>query len=145
MTAFTMPSSTKTQPPLRAAAAALQAAQDGLDSGDHTATREALVALARTSYQSLSAFDEETGKPPAAWACLRDRLAWWHQQLDDARVQVALAEMDTREVREELLEGVERRLEPVADAVATAVSDITSALAGLRKELRDLQSRLPEQ
>jgi cob(I)alamin adenosyltransferase len=128
---------------LRAAAAALHDAEAGLASGDCAATHEALRALARTSYRSLTAFEHETGAG-ALTTPLLDRLAWWREQLDEARLQVALAEMETRDTRDDLLDVVQRHLEPFSGAVATAVADMSSALAALRKELRELQDRLPE-
>lgn len=132
-----------TTTPLREAAAALRDAEAGLASGDPTATHEALRTLARLSYRSLTAFEHASPADASPRTSLHDRLTWWRQQLDEIRVQVALAELETHATREDLLDLVERQLEPVSDVVTTAVADISSALASLRKELRDLQERLP--
>jgi hypothetical protein len=130
--------------PLREAAAALRDAEAGLATGDTGAAHESLRALARLSYQSLSAFEHASPAGASHGASLHDRLTWWRQQLDDIRVQVALAELETHATRDDLLELVERHLEPVSDVVTTAVADIAYALASLRKELRDLEGRLPD-
>lgn len=126
-----------TSAPLREAALALQAAESGMGDGDEAATHKALLDLARTSYESLTAFEHGVPSEQASATKLRDRLIYWRQQLDEARVQLALAELDTRAVREEVAELVERRLEPVADLVSTAVAEIAAVLSVVRKELQE--------
>lgn len=131
------PSTTRSMSaPLREAAVALQAAESGLGGGDEAATHQALLDLARTSYESLTAFEHAVPSVPAPATRLHDRLIHWRQQLDEARVQLALAELDTRAVQEEVAELVERRLEPVADLVSTAVAEIATVLSVVRKELQ---------
>lgn len=124
--------------PVQDAAAAVADAQRAVHENDPLAARAALVALARASSSALSQL-ERPATPVARPQQLRRQLAWWHQQLDEAHLQLALAEMDARDARDELLEGLERRFASSAEAITTAVEHIGVALTSLRKEIQAYQ------
>ena len=138
MTATT--SRTRTAGGLREAAAALQDAETALGREDVGATHEALIALARASYESLSSFERQTLPVPSPAHALEERLAKWRQELDETRVQLALAEMEARDAAVEVTKRVELLLEPTSDRVSGAVRDIVGTLADVRRGLTDRAS-----
>ena len=132
-------SRTTTASGLREAAAALQDAETALGHDDG-ATHEALIALARASYASLSGFERETLPAQAPGHALQDRLATWRQELDETRVQLALAEMEARDAAGGIAKRVEELFEPTTDRVSSAVRDIVDTLADVRRGLADRSS-----
>jgi hypothetical protein len=133
-------SSGKTSSSLREAAAALQDAETALGREDSGATHEALIALARASYASLSGFERESLPALAPTHALQERLATWRQQLDETRVQLALAEMEARDAAGAIAKRVEELFEPTTDRVSSAVRDIVDTLADVRRGLADRSS-----
>jgi hypothetical protein len=125
--------------PLRDAAAAVASAQDAVQDDDPVAAHAALLALARASHRALAHLEGRTAGVLAQPRQLRSRLAWWHQQLDEAHLQLALAEMDARDARDELLEGLERRFATVSDLISASVEHMGTALTSLRKEMQASQ------
>ena len=125
---------------LRATAAALRDAELALGQEDDGATHEALLALARASYRSLSNFERESPTRPTVVHTLHERLHSWRQELDEMRVQLALAEMEARDAGAELAETVERALDPASGRLSAAMKDIGQVLADVR---RGLTERVP--
>jgi hypothetical protein len=125
--------------PLQDAAAAVTDAQHAVHEDDPVAARAALVALARASHRALAQLEGPTSAVLARPRRLRGQLAWWHQQLDEAHLQLALAEMDARDARDELLEGLERRFATVSDLISASVEHMGTALTSLRKEMQASQ------
>ena len=132
-------SRTTTASGLREAAAALQDAETALGHDDG-ATHEALIALARASYRSLARFERESLPSPTPAHALEERLARWRQELDETRVQLALAEMEARDAAVEVTRRVEQLFEPTSDRVTSAVRDIVETLADVRRGLTDRSS-----
>jgi hypothetical protein len=133
-------STRKTTTSLREAAAALQDAELALRQQDDHAAHEALLALARTSYDSLSRFERATLPAGAPVHALEARLTTWRQELDEMRVQLALAQMEAREAGGEIAHRVEQTLGPATSRISSAVKDIAGVLADLRRGLTDRAS-----
>ena len=121
--------------PLQEAAAAVADADRALTHQDAPAVREAVLVLARAAGDALLELEKQDA-PTSRPDRLRDSLAWWHQQLDEARLKLALAEMDAHGTREELLVGLERRFAGVSDLITSSVDRISVALTSLRKEIQ---------
>jgi len=125
---------------LREAAAALQDAELALGQRDDRATHEALLELARASYRSLSSFEHESLPAPTAAHQLHALLSTWRQELDEMRVQVALAEMEARDAGSELARNAEQLMGPATGRLTSAVRDLAGVLADVRRGLTDRAS-----
>jgi hypothetical protein len=121
--------------PLQEAAAAVADADRALSRHDQAAVREAVLVLSRATHQALTALEQGDAHTPRPDR-LKDALGWWHQQLDEARLQLALAEMDAHGSRDELLLGLERRFAGMTELITTSVERMGTALVSLRKELQ---------
>ncbi len=129
--------------PLEAVGAALVDAQAALLHCDLTAaTRDGeqraqvhntLVALARTSYDVLASWENASEGPPPTAA---NRLTGWRGQLDEIRVQAALAEMEVRDTSQEARAAVEHSVSAVEKSLAAAGREIGAAVTALREEMR---------
>lgn len=129
--------------------AALVAARDALDrraaavpsareSAD-AAVQGALVDLAVAACDVVSSWegtvpesDEgEQQSPP-----LVRRVGRWRTEIDDLRVQAALAEMELRDASHQVVERVEQTAGGVEKRLTDAVRELTSALGTFRASLR---------
>jgi hypothetical protein len=68
---------------------------------DPVAVRVAVLA-ARASLRALAYLERPTSALLARPRHLRTQLAWWHQQVDEAHLQLTLAAMDVRKARHEI-------------------------------------------
>lgn len=120
---------------LREAATALHDAETALGLHDDSATHQALLDLARASYGSLSSF--ERGSLPASGATheLHELLGTWRQELDELRVQVALAEMEARDAGALVARRVEPLVGPATERLTRALRDVAGVLSDLRRGL----------
>ena len=130
--------------PLEAVGAALVDAQAALLRCDPAATRDserrtevhaALVTLARTSYDALASWETQGQSAPPA-PTTSSRVAAWRGQLDEIRVQAALAEMEVRDTSQEVLAAVEDNVSAVEKVLVAAGRDIGTAVTTFRHELR---------
>jgi hypothetical protein len=127
----------KTASGLREVAAALQGAESAVGGQDDRVAHDALLALARSIYESLSQFERESAPAALELPTALQILARVRQELDETRIQLALAEMEAREAGEELLRKVEPMVAPAADRVLGAIEEILGALADVRRGLSD--------
>jgi hypothetical protein len=127
---------------LQEAAAAVADADRALSQHDAAAAREAVLVLSRATHDALSELERKGDGAPRPDR-LKDALGWWHQQLDEARLQLALAEMDAHGSRDELLLGLERRFAGVSELITTSVERMGTALVSLRKELQAYRHGAP--
>ena len=100
---------------------------------------EALVSLACTACDALSAWDavvDAARQRAEAAPAAPDLLTRWRGQLDDLRVQAALAEMELRDSSHQTLAAMEQSISQAERRVAGAVREIGSALAGFRGDLK---------
>ena len=107
------------------------------DAGKHgVQAHDALVALARASYDALVTYETERGAPPPVPTPTAERVTRWRGQLDDLRVQAALAEMEVRETTREVLDLTERSFTLVEQKLAAAGREVGAAVDALRKDLQ---------
>jgi hypothetical protein len=98
----------------------------------------ALVALAHATYDALARWEveqvprEQAPAEPGPTA----RAQRWRGQLDELRVQVALAEMELHDASQPSLAAAERSLRTVEEQLVSARRDVGAALTRLRDEVR---------
>lgn len=97
---------------------------------------EAFVELARAAYDALADWEVRAGQPLWTNETTPGRVTRWRGQLDDLRVQAALAEMEVRDSSQEVLAAAGRRVSAVEDTLAAAKREVGSALTSLRRELQ---------
>lgn len=132
---------TQTAPGLEAVGAALVDADAALAAGPQgERAHDALVALARASYDALARWEAaqvpSKQEPPPASAGLTARVQRWRGQLDELRVQAALAEMELHDASQTSLTAAERSLHAVEEQLNGARRDVGEALTRLRDEVR---------
>jgi hypothetical protein len=100
----------------------------------HDKAHEALLTLARASYDALAAWEQEnesTRRPTA----VATRAATWRVLLEDLRVQVVLAEMEVRDATQSARALAEQSMSAVEERFNDAAHDLGTLLAKLRSEL----------
>ncbi|MGB8651833.1 MAG: hypothetical protein WCD35_14355 [Mycobacteriales bacterium] len=137
---------TATGPSLDAVGAALVDARNALSqceakgathgSADGIQVHDTLVALALASYDALASWEAQGEQMPPATHAVADRVTRWRSQLDDLRVQVALAEMEVRDTSQQVLAAAERSVSVVETRLAAAGKEVGSAVTALRKDLQ---------
>ena len=125
--------------PLEAVGAALVDAREALEreetGKDGVRAHDALVALARASYDALVTWEAQGGTPAPAPSAAAERVTRWRGQVDDLRVQAALVEMEVRDTSKEVLDLTERSISLVEAKLAAAIREVGTAVEGLRKDL----------
>lgn len=133
-------STTTTTTGLRQAAAALHDAELALGQNEDRQTHEALLALARASYRSLASFEQESLPTRNPGTRLHERLLTWRQELDEMRVQLALAEMEARDAGADIFQRVERIADRAAGRFTDALREMADVVADVRRGLTDRAS-----
>ena len=99
---------------------------------DDRVTRDALVALARASYDALQQWEAGT----SATAETGSEATTWRTTIDDLRVQAALAEMELRDVDVPAVRAADHLARAVSSRLAAAGHEVGEALTSVRTELR---------
>ena len=104
------------------------------------ATREveqALVALLCAACDAVASWDESERDPEYRdQGAIGGRVLRWRGQIDDLRVQAALAQMELRDSSHHAVAAVEQRASAVEELLVGAVHEIGSAIVAFRSSLR---------
>lgn len=126
--------------------AALVAARDALDrraaavpasrEAADAAVQGALVDLAVAACDVVSAWETGERDETPEVSALSKRVSRWRAQIDDVRVQAALAEMELRDASHQVVASVEQSAGGVEKLLTGAVHELSSALGTFRAGLR---------
>ena len=98
---------------------------------------EALVALACAACDAVARWEESEQEPEVRDPdALPSRVTRWRGEIDDLRVQVALAQMELRDSRHHGLAAVAHSAGAVEKVLAGSVCDVGVALGAFRTALR---------
>ena len=98
---------------------------------------QALVQLACVACDAVAAWESSERDPEHRdEGAIAQRVTAWRGQLDDLRVQAALAEMDLRDSSHHALAAVEHSAGAVERLLVSTVRDVGAALGAFRAALR---------
>jgi hypothetical protein len=98
---------------------------------------QALVQLACVAGDAVAAWEAAERDPEhGGVGAIAQHLTKWRGQLDDLRVQAALAEMELRDSPHHALAAVEQSASAVEKLLVSSVRDVGAALGALRAALR---------
>lgn len=121
---------------VNAALTRLGAAGPGTHEAESGHVHDALIALARASYDAVAGWEVGAPEEPPQSSTVVERVTRWRAQFDDLRVQAALAEMEVRDTSKDVLAAAERSVSTVEGKLAAAGREITAAVATMRDDLR---------
>jgi hypothetical protein len=128
--------------------AALVAARDALDRRAQAspedseaaagAVQSALVDLACAACDVVATWEDAEWQREAApeGAPVEQRVSRWRSQIDDLRVQAALAEMELRDSTHQVVATVEQSASAVEKLLASGLHEVSAALGTFRASLR---------
>lgn len=100
-------------------------------------TEQALVALACAACDAVASWEKSEREPEFRdQSALSARLTSWRGELDDLRVQAALAQMELRDSPLHSLATVEQKASTVEKLLVGSVREIGAALSAFRAALR---------
>ena len=99
--------------------------------------QHALVALACAACDAVASWEESEREPEFHdHGAIGERVTRWRGQIDDLRVQAALAQMELRDSQHHVVAAAEQRASDVERLLGGAVREIGSAIGAFRTSLR---------